>query len=465
MGQYNFLNSIANDKMFIVNRSKLDLRFDSSYYSPKFTEQINKIKRLKHIRLSTRIKTLETGYNNEQNFNSNGHKFIRTQNIKPVNLNFKNISYTTDKQIRTPNKGTLFFTRIGVGVGDVAFNKFDDLAISDNVISVDFKDEMFSNYCAIYLNTKIGKTFIEREKRDTARAIISYGNIRNILIPDIDRSQQLEIIELYNNAYQVKLDKEQEIKNLLKSIDSYILEELSIELKEEENNLQSRIFKVNFSDVSGLRIDPEMTLYSQKISESKYPLIPLGQLLKEKPQYGANEAGINRLDKDSPRYIRITDIDSNGFLKKGLGKTTEIIEEQYFLNHKDILFARSGNTVGKTYIHNKEKVDYQCFFAGYMIRFIVDEHKISPDFLFAYTQTKPYKDWVKAIQRTAGQPNINAEEYKSLNIPLPPLEKQKKIAVYINELRAKIRLLQHTTENDFEIAKQEVEQLILNNKV
>lgn len=55
-----------------------------------------------------------------------------------------------------------------------------------------------------------------------------------------------------------------------------------------------------------------------------------------------------------------------------------------------------------------------------MIRFEIDEQEINPEYVFAYTQLKPYADWTKAVQRTAGQPNINAEEYKSLLIPVPP---------------------------------------------
>lgn len=67
------------------------------------------------------------------------------------------------------------------------------------------------------------------------------------------------------------------------------------------------------------------------------------------------------------------------------------------------------------------------FFAGYMIRFKIDEAKVIPQYIFAYTQTEFYKKWTKAIQRTTGQPNINAEEYRSLEIPLPDKKTQEKV--------------------------------------
>jgi len=194
-----------------------------------------------------------------------------------------------------------------------------------------------------------------------------------------------------------------------------------------ENIDPNKVFIINRSELEG-RIDPEMILYSMKnVDNFKYPYIQLKKMLLKSPQYGANEASVIRINNEQPRYIRITDIDENGTLRKELGATADTIDSKYILNNNDILFARSGATVGKTYIHKVKKINYKAFFAGYMIRFIVNPDIIIPDFLFIYTQLSVYKKWVKATQRAAGQPNINAEEYKSLKIPLPPLEIQQQI--------------------------------------
>ncbi|MEE1301885.1 MAG: restriction endonuclease subunit S, partial [Bacteroidales bacterium] len=158
----------------------------------------------------------------------------------------------------------------------------------------------------------------------------------------------------------------------------------------------------------------------------------LKSLLLSKPQYGANEAGIIRDNNEQPRYIRITDIDENGLISPNeLGATIANLDNKYILNENDIVIARSGATVGKAYIH--KPLPYTCIYAGYLIRFVVDPDKILPDYLFAYTQLNPYKEWVNAIQRPSAQPNINAEEYQSLEIPLPNLSKQQEIVDYINE--------------------------------
>lgn len=171
-----------------------------------------------------------------------------------------------------------------------------------------------------------------------------------------------------------------------------------------------------------------MAVYQRKTTQSKYQVERFSGLLKRKPQYGANEAGIERRSPDEPRYIRITDIDEYGMLKRELGKTAQTVESRYLLKNNDLLFARSG-TVGKTYIHKANEIIAPCFYAGYMIRFVVNEEKINPDYVFAYTQLETYKNWVTAIQRVALQPNINAEEYKSLKIPVPPKEIQTQIVV------------------------------------
>ena len=194
---------------------------------------------------------------------------------------------------------------------------------------------------------------------------------------------------------------------------------------------KDKIFIVKKSEISG-RLDPKMALYNQSVRHSLYPLVKLKSLLLSKPQYGANEAGLIREHKEQARYIRITDIDENGLISSDeLGATVANLEEKYILNENDIVIARSGATVGKAYIHRH--LPYTCVYAGYLIRFVVDSNKILPDYLFAYTQLNPYKEWVNAIQRPSAQPNINAEEYQSLEIPLPNLSKQQEIVDYINE--------------------------------
>lgn len=194
------------------------------------------------------------------------------------------------------------------------------------------------------------------------------------------------------------------------------------------------------------RFDPKYVAFKRRAANFRYPAVKMGSLLSEPPEYGAGEAGIERVDEQTPRYIRITDIDENGELLPGLGMTAANVESQYFLRDGDLLFARSGNTVGKSYLHESDQVSYSCFYAGYMIRFRFDE-KVLPKYVFAFAQTPYYHEWVSAIQRSAGQPNINAQEYRSLEIPLPPLSEQRKIVAELDAAYAAKRAADEKATN------------------
>ena len=197
--------------------------------------------------------------------------------------------------------------------------------------------------------------------------------------------------------------------------------------------------KVNLKEIIGGRYDNSYVLFHHRLLSYKFPSSPLQKFLIGKPQYGANEASISRENNDVPRYIRITDIDENGCLIDNLGATAKIVEPKYILRNNDILIARSGNTVGKSYIHKTETVNETCFFAGYLIRFVIDSNLILPDYVFIFTKLSVFANWVKVTQRVTGQPNINAEEYSNLPIPVPTIETQQRIIeIYQNAQKARL---------------------------
>ena len=157
-----------------------------------------------------------------------------------------------------------------------------------------------------------------------------------------------------------------------------------------------------------------------------WPVKQLADVTVDKPQYGANASAVE-WSEGKPRYVRITDITDDGrLLKKGV-MTLDLADWwPYRLVTGDVLFARSGNTVGKTYLY--QPGDGLCAFAGYLIRFKPDLHQVQPWYLFALTQTDYYRAWVEARKRVAGQPNINGKEYASLAVPCPPVPLQKTFA-------------------------------------
>lgn len=152
-------------------------------------------------------------------------------------------------------------------------------------------------------------------------------------------------------------------------------------------------------------------------------------LLKFPLQYGANESG-DEYDERLPRYIRITDISIDNKLKyeNKLSLSREKAKI-YILYDGDILFARSGATVGKTFIYKSEYGESS--FAGYLIRATTSD-ELYNSFVYYYTLSLSYEEWKNRIFIQATIQNIGANKYGNMEIPLPPLQEQQAIVDYLD---------------------------------
>lgn len=165
---------------------------------------------------------------------------------------------------------------------------------------------------------------------------------------------------------------------------------------------------------------------------------PLKYLISEPLMYGANESPEDDLNINNPRYIRITDITDNGSLREETYRTLEYYKAlPYLLKAGDILFARSGATVGKTY---RFVESYPCCFAGYLIKATFAE-KLNSKFFQYYTTSLCYLNWKNSIFDKSTIQNISAEKYNLLSVPVPPLAEQQAIAEFLNEKTDKIDTL------------------------
>lgn len=158
-------------------------------------------------------------------------------------------------------------------------------------------------------------------------------------------------------------------------------------------------------------------------TESTLKDICLGKL-----SYGSGAAATD-YDGET-RYIRITDITDEGELNDDV-KSPSTIDEKYLLKDGDILFARSGATVGKV-LRYKEQYG-RSIYAGFLIRLVPNTEKVIPDYVFGFTRTPFYEEFVRRTQRAVGQPNINAQEYGNLKICIPPMELQNQFAEFLKQ--------------------------------
>lgn len=150
--------------------------------------------------------------------------------------------------------------------------------------------------------------------------------------------------------------------------------------------------------------------------------------IQESLQYGANEAP-DEFSNSLPRYIRITDITTDGKLKEENKVSLSLNKaSKYLLKKGDILFARSGATVGKTYMFNE---DISACFAGYLIRATCSDIML-PLYLNYYTQSSSYENWKNYIFNKATIQNIGADKYSELFITLPAIKEQKEILSFLD---------------------------------
>jgi len=161
----------------------------------------------------------------------------------------------------------------------------------------------------------------------------------------------------------------------------------------------------------------------------------LKRLIREPLTYGLNEAA-ELEDPDLPRYLRITDFDESGALRDDTFRSLpHEIASNALLAEGDVLFARSGATVGKTFMfRNYEGV--ACF-AGYLIRARTMSWKLDPLFLYLFTKTAAYEAWKNLIFTQATIQNISEVKYNYLAIPLPQLREQQRICEFVESQNSK----------------------------
>lgn len=176
-------------------------------------------------------------------------------------------------------------------------------------------------------------------------------------------------------------------------------------------------------------------------------------LLRRKLEYGANEAAEEE-NYQNPRYIRITDFGSNGQLRADTFKSLPpSIALDYLLDEGDVLFARSGATVGKTFLF--KGYEGRACFAGYLIRASADRDKLRSEFLYYITQSNFYENWKKSIFIQATIQNIGADKYQNLHLAFPSIQEQSTIVSFLDHKTRQIDELIAKKERLIELLKEE----------
>ena len=294
-------------------------------------------------------------------------------------------------------KGTILYT-IFASVGKVAILDIE-ATTNQAIVGVNLKENNLVDKDFLYYFLCSIENNIKRQARGVAQNNINISILKNVCIPILPISSQ---------------------KNIVKTL---------MRLEDILENFKQKKILINFLNKSLFT-----TMFgTPEYNEKGWNFISLKDISYSKGEYGSNKPAINY--NGGYRYIRITDINANGELKtEKVGVSDEKIEAQkYRLKENDILFARSGATVGKNFLYNKKYG--KCIFAGYLIRFKLNPHLVSTKYLKIYLDTNYYWNWVKNCQNIVAQPNINAKQYgEDLKIMLPPIELQNKFAERIEKI-------------------------------
>lgn len=345
--------------------------------------------------------------------------------------------------------GDILFSIAGV-LGRIAIVNSSILPANTNqaiaLIRLSTNTEIESDFLKYFLNSEFIKEQIRRINVQSAQANFSLGDINRLVIKyPKDKTEQRQIATMLSTA-DVVIKITQAVIAKYKAIKQGMLQDLFT------RGIDTRTGKLRPSYHDA----PEM------YKESRLGWIPmewevesLEDLCSERPTYGINAAAVD-FTYQLPTYIRITDIDDDGnFSKTGRKCVNSEFSHQYILKIGDLVFARTGATVGKTYLYNE--ADGILVYAGFLIKVSPNQKLLVADFLKYLTETPYYLNWVGTMSQRSGQPGINGNEYGSFLVPKPNLTEQKLIAQRMNSLNRKLQI-----EQDFLHKQQQIKTGLMN---
>ncbi|RJP57549.1 MAG: restriction endonuclease subunit S [Ignavibacteriales bacterium] len=265
------------------------------------------------------------------------------------------------------------------------------------------------------------------------RMRIPMSNLNLFPLPVPPSSKQHKIISVLNDK--------------VKRIDKLIT------IQERQLDVIFEYRRVLLTDIVTKGLDNYVPLIDTKIDwfgqiPSHWTVRKLKACLESKLQYGANSSGVS-YDENLPRYIRITDITSDNELSHD-NKLSLTLDQAsgYYLKNGDVLFARSGATVGKSFIFKDEYG--QSVFAGYLIKASVDYSLLIPEYLYYFTLSNSYLEWTRNIFIQATIQNIGASKYANMQLPLPPVNEQIRICKFIKNKEEKFKKIEKTIQAKIE---------------
>ncbi|GLP99999.1 restriction endonuclease subunit S [Methylophaga thalassica] len=315
-------------------------------------------------------------------------------------------------------------------IGQMTVAKLDGIALLNQRVGLlRLKNEIaYSGYFNFLSSLPVWKTYCKAVASLGVQANISTSDIRKAKVPLPPIKEQTAIANALSD-----------VDALISELEKLIAKKQAIKIATMQQLLTGRTRLPQFA----LREDgtPKGTKPSElgEIPED-WEVVALKDLLKDSPKYGINAPAVP-LEGKLPVYIRITDISEDGYFKptEKVGVKSPF-SDLYQLADGDLVLARTGASVGKSYLYRPE--DGVLVYAGFLIKVTPEQSKLDPKFLFQYLQTERYWSWVTVNSMRSGQPGINGNEYGSLMLTWPEKDEQTAIATILSDMDAEIQALE-----------------------
>ena len=374
-------------------------------------------------RKSSSLMSFSNGINAPKENYGKGRKMISVMDIldeQPIKYEYIRNSVQVDAKIESKNKieyGDLVFVRSSEVPEEVGWAKAyleEEYALYSGFSIRGKKINEFNPYFVELTLNSINRKQIERKAGGSTRFNVSQTilNSLELLMPKIEEQNKIDkFFKQLDDTIALHQDKLNKLKRLKKGF-------LQVLFANKTTSPKVRFAKFN----------------------EEWEQRKLGELA-ESFEYGLN-ASAKKFD-GSNKYIRITDIDDISHKFNQSGVTSPDIDfanaDNYKLKKGDILFARTGASVGKTYIYRES--DGLVYYAGFLIRARI-KSKISSEFVFQTTFNDSYNQFIKITSQRSGQPGVNAEEYSNFKIMIPNYEEQNAIGCFFKKVDDTITLNQ-----------------------
>ena len=478
------LSARKKDNIFIIKRSEITGRLDPHYNQPLFSKLWDKL-----YLISGELTTLRknsicifsgiTPKSGGDAYTLNdGVPFVRSGDFSEMNeIDFSKL-LRLKREIHDGimcgsqlQKNDLLIAIVGATIGKVGVYQYDiEANINQAICAIRLKNTLNPYYVQAFFQTYIGQKIIERIKRPVARANINLEEVGNLPIPLLDLHKQNEIAQIMDDSRLQKQAKEREANALLASIDDYLLSELGIERPTIARTENGRFIYTSIKEIEGKRIDPYYNHpYFKKaynsLHKTPYPVLRLGQLStliasgstppSGGEDYTTKENGIMFVRSgDITNDCNIIDSSDMLYITKECHNTKM---RQSQLRYGDILIAIVGATIGAVNIYNynaeaniNQAIALVRLKSGINELFITEQLRSSIGRLNLEHQKRP-----------VARANINLDEIAQMELILPPLEIQDKIAENIQSIRDQAKYLQQEAKEIINNAKQKIEQMIL----